>query len=65
MGIVRIIPVMDTNGDELTVYEFHHRRFLRKVRRLKLCTGELVEALDDNTFHLPATGEKLVRMSGS
>jgi len=55
---------MDANGDELTVYEFHHRRFLKKVRRMKLCTGELVEALDDNTFHLPATGEKLVRTSG-
>ena len=62
MGVVRSIPVKDANGDELTVYEIHDRRLLRKIRRMKLCTGELVEALDENTFHLPATGEKLVRI---
>ena len=56
------IPVTDANGDELTIYEFHERRFLRKVRRMKLCTGELVEALDDNVFVLVSTGEKLTRV---
>ena len=56
------IPVTDANGDELTVYEFHERRFLRKVRRMKLCTGELVEALDENMFVLVGTGEKLTRV---
>jgi hypothetical protein len=54
---------VDSNGDELTVYELHERRFLKTVRRMKLCTGELVEALDENTFHLPTTGERLVRVS--
>ncbi len=63
MGVVRVIPVVDSNGDELTVYELHERRFLKTVRRMKLCTGELVEALDENTFHLPTTGERLVRVS--
>lgn len=62
MELVRSIPVVDANGDELTVYEFHDWHFLKKVRQMKLCTGEAVEALDENTFHLPATGERLVRV---
>ena len=64
MGLVRSIPVMDANGDELTVYEIRHRRLLRTVRRLKLCTGEPVEALDDETFLVAGTGERLVRVGG-
>jgi hypothetical protein len=58
----RGIPVRDANGDELTVYEFHERRFLRRVRRMKLCTGEPVEAVDENVFVLIGTGEKLTRI---
>jgi hypothetical protein len=58
---VRSIPVRGENGDELTVYEFLDRRFICKVRRHKLDTGELVQALDGDTFQLP-TGEKLVRI---
>jgi hypothetical protein len=53
--------VRDANGDELTVFEFYDRRFIRKVRRLKLCTGEAVERLDDDTFALPS-GERLTRV---
>lgn len=64
MGLVRGIQVMDANGDELTVYEIHHRRLLRTVRQLKLCSGELVEALDGETFLVTATGERLVRIAG-
>jgi hypothetical protein len=56
------IPVIDGNGDAATVYEFQDRRFLRKVRRWKLDSGELVEAVDEH-FVVPATGEKLVRAS--
>jgi len=52
---------VDANGEGLTVYEFQDRRFLTKVRRLKLCTGELVDLLDDNTFKIVRTGEKLTR----
>jgi hypothetical protein len=62
VGFMRSIPVKDANGDELTIYEFHERRFLRKVRRMKLCTGELVEAVDENTFALVGSGEKLTRL---
>jgi hypothetical protein len=58
----RSIPVKDANGDELTVYEFHERRFLRRVRRMKLCTGELVEAVDEDVFVLVSSGEKLTRV---
>lgn len=62
MEYLRGIPVRDGNGDELTVYEFHERRFLRRVRRMKLCTGEPVEPLDDRHFVLVSTGERLTRV---
>jgi len=61
MGIVRKIPVKDRNGDQFTVYEFQDRRFLRKVRRMKLCTGEIVQQHDGELFVI-GTGEKLVRV---
>jgi hypothetical protein len=61
VSYVRSIPVRDANGDQLTVYEFQDRRFIRKVRRLKLCTGETVERVDGDTFAL-ATGERLTRV---
>jgi hypothetical protein len=50
--------VRDANGDDFTVYEFQDRRFLRKVRRLKLCTGEAVEEVDGK-LRIAATGERL------
>lgn len=62
MGIVRRIPVKDRHGDEFTVYEFQDRRFLRKVRRWKLCTGEAVEQLGDRLV-IAATGENLTPVS--
>lgn len=61
MSYVRSIPVRDARGDELTIHEFQDRRFLKKVRRLKLDTGELVHAVED-AFVIVATGELLVRM---
>ena len=61
MGFVRTIPVRGENGDELQVYEFQDRRFLRKVRRLKLCTGEAVQHLDGQLV-VTATGERLTRV---
>lgn len=60
MGFVRTIPVKDANGDEFTVYEFQDRRFLRKVCRMKLCTGEIVERLGDELI-IAGTGERLER----
>ena len=56
---VKAIPVRDANGDELTLYEFQDRRYLSKVRRLKLCTGELVESVDEATFKIVGSGEHL------
>jgi hypothetical protein len=61
VGIVRKVPVTDRNGDELTLYEFQDRRFLRKVRRWKLCTGELVEERGDG-FVIAVTGERLTKV---
>jgi hypothetical protein len=55
---VRSIPVLDANGDQFTLYEFQDRRFLRKVRRMKLCTGETVEQLGDELVVI-GTGERL------
>ena len=62
VSFVNSIPVVDAKGDELTVYEFHDRRFIRKVRRLKLCTGEMVDYADGNSFIVTATGERLTRL---
>lgn len=61
MSKVTAIAVRDPGGTDLTVYEFHDRRFLRKVRRLKLCTGEAVDYADNNAFVVTATGEMLIR----
>lgn len=58
MGIVRTIPVRDQNGDELTLYEFQDRRFLKRIRCLKLCTGELVQEVE-GALVVVATGETL------
>lgn len=58
------IPVRDANGDELTLYEFQDARYLTRVRKLKLCTGELAETVDKNTFQVIATGELLSRIHG-
>jgi hypothetical protein len=50
--------VRDGNGDEVTVYEFQDRRFLRKVSRMKLETGELVQ-LVAGSLVVVKTGERL------
>ena len=63
MSYVRSIPVLDAQGVEIAVYEFQDKRFLRKVRRMKLDTGELVEPVDENTFAVVGTGEKLTRVT--
>lgn len=63
MGLVSSIPVLDANGDQFTLYEFQDRRFLKKVRRLKLCTGETVERLGDRLI-VVTTGEELVQVAG-
>ncbi len=63
MSYVGSIPVRDANGDEFTVYEFQERRFLKTIRRFKLCTGETVEKLGDRLI-IVATGEVLIPTMG-
>ena len=62
MSAFRSIPVRGPQGEELTVYEFLDGRFLGSVRRMKLCTGELVERVDEKTFVAVTTGELLARV---
>jgi hypothetical protein len=62
VSYVKSIPVTDARGDEVTIHEFHDRRFLKKVRRLKLDTGELVEERSDG-FLVVGTGERLIPVS--
>ena len=59
------ISVIDRNGDELLVYEIVERSRLfglRAKRRLALCTGEAVKRIDDATFVVIGTGERLTRV---
>ncbi len=60
LGIVRKIAVRDRHGDEFTLYEVQDRRLLRKVRRLKLETGELVELAPDGSLIVVGVGERLM-----
>ena len=68
--VIRAIRVVDANGDELSLYEYREAASYRKMlglkrneaTRLALDTGEGVEQVDDDTFVIVATGEKLVRI---
>jgi hypothetical protein len=59
------IPVIDRNGDQLIVYEIVEGRSffgLFKKNRFALCAGERVQQLDDETFVVVGTGERLTRV---
>ena len=69
--VIRAIPVRDANGDELTLYEY--RQFVPHLtmmglnraggmKRLALDTGEEVKRIDDDSFVIVATGERLTRI---
>lgn len=58
MALVRAFPVKDRNGDRLTVYEFHDGRFLKRIRRMKLCSGETVQLIEGQLVVI-GTGERL------
>jgi hypothetical protein len=63
----KTIPVIDGNGDQLFVYEIRKRLGLFGLRvrnRMELCTGEAVEAFDDEGFVVLRTGERLTRVVG-
>jgi len=69
-NVIRAIRVRDANGDELTLYEYGRstsslvRMALNRVNptRLALDTGEEAERVDDDTFVLVASGERLIRI---
>jgi hypothetical protein len=69
--VVRAIRVRDANGDELTLYEYRQGPAGFKIlglnrtgaTRLALDTGEEVKRLDDDSFAIVATGEKLTRIA--
>jgi hypothetical protein len=69
--VIQAIVVRDANGDELTLYEY--RSFVPHLtalgirrepggNRLALDSGEPVKRLDDNTFAIIATGERLAKI---
>jgi hypothetical protein len=63
----RTIPVVDSNGDQLTLYEFRDRSSSFRLvprKRFELCTGEAVRK-EGNCFVVEATGEKLARVKSS
>jgi hypothetical protein len=59
------IPVIDGNGDRMTVYEIWDRPRLFGFiadRRLELCTGEGVEELPNGSFVVASSREPLRRI---
>jgi hypothetical protein len=69
--VVEAILVRDAKGDELTLYEYQqfvpHLTSLGLLRgaghkRLVLDTGETVSRLDQHTFLIVPTGERLTRI---
>ena len=70
-NVIRAIRVKDANGDELTLYEYEQAASylimmgLNRVpaTRLALDTGEETERVDDDTFVIVATGERLMRVA--
>ena len=68
--VIRAIRVRDANGDELTLFEYRPARSHRKLlglnrngaTRLALDTGEAAERVDDDTFVIAASGERLMRI---
>jgi hypothetical protein len=61
------VLVEDASGAQFMLYEFAERgpvmSLFREVSRFQLETGEAAEWIDDNTFAVVKTGEKLVRVN--
>ena len=67
--VIRAIRVRDANGDEVTLYEYRPAGSYLTMAlnrgastRLALDTGEEVERINDDTFAIVATGERLTRI---
>jgi hypothetical protein len=69
-NVLRAIRVQDANGDELTLYEYEQSTSYlvtmglgrTPATRLALDTGEEAKRVDDDTFVLVASGERLTRV---
>jgi hypothetical protein len=70
--VIDTIAVRDTNGDEVTLYEYQGfvpRMSLLGLRRepgnkrLELDTGEAVRRVNDDTFVIVSSGEPLFRIA--
>jgi hypothetical protein len=62
------IAVRNESGDELAVYEVWNARALFGLiveRRLVLSSGERVVPVDDGSFMIADTGERLTRITAS
>jgi len=68
-NVIKAIPVRDAHGDMLTIFEYRQIVSLLTVmglgggaKRLALDTGEEVRRIDDDSFAIVATGERLTRI---
>lgn len=56
----RSLMVEDASGARVQVHEYRRWRFIAWICRFRLDTGEAARRLDEKTFEVIATGEKLV-----
>lgn len=56
------ILVEDASGARFYVHEYRGRRTFLPVKRYVLDTGETVRRVDERTFVIDATGERLVHV---
>ena len=72
--LVRTISARDVSGAERKLYEYRRHvpgetsagvRYMRKVRHLELESGETANYVDENTFVLASTREKLSRIKSA
>jgi hypothetical protein len=56
------VLVEDASGARFYVHEYRGRRMVLPFRRYMLDTGEQVRRIDDRTFEIVPTRERLVRV---
>ena len=54
--------VEDASGARFQMHRFTCRRYLSRITRYELDTGELAESVDDHVFVIVRTGEPLLRV---
>jgi hypothetical protein len=67
--VIRAIRVRDANGDELTLYEYRQAGSYLTMAlnrgaptRMALDTGEEAKQINEDSFVIVATGERLTRV---